>query len=396
MADWKDRFREGSFRDVPFKTEVSKVEGGRRRQDHEFAKRDQGISDDLGRKLKVFTLDLLVIGDDYFQQRDALEDALNAEGPGILIHPYRGAINVQAGGYVLTETVTEGRIARFSVEFSEAGEVLFPVQVIDELSNAKANAEAVKDDSTSFFEDVFDVVGQANFVIESATQTMDEVLTFAEDAVTAVTEPITNFTFAIRNFKASLDDLIRAPDKLAQRLRDTFDLLNAEFENEPETTERIFDGFINVGDIDAFIPSIGDTPSRQREQANQAAILNLVNELSLANRSQATIDVDFISTSAALQSRNAIIAGLNLQLDKANDDKLFQSIKDLQTSLTKIIPRTGETELITISVVKTKPALVIAYEQFEDLDKEAEIIDQNAIFHPGFVPGGDDIQVSAG
>lgn len=395
MADWKDKFRKGSFRGVPFKIERSTVTGGRRKQDREFAKRDLGNSEDLGRRLKTFALELLVIGDDYFAQRDALEDALNTKGPGELIHPYRGTLKVQAGNYILNETVNEGRLARFSVEFTEAGEIKFPDQVQDDLNQSIDNAEALKDASASVFENIFSVAAQPAFVVESATAKIDAVVDFADNAVKKVTEPVTNFTFALRNIKASVSDLIKTPGKLAAQLRDAFDLLLDEFINEPETSERIFGNFKTLGDDPAFVPVVGNTPSRNKEQENQDAVLNLTNQLVLGNQTQAAVDVDFISTNAALQSRNEIVQGLDTQLDIAGDDDLFQAIKDLQTSLTRALPRTGVTELIDIELKKTIPALVIAYNEFEDLNKEDEIVDQNNIEHPGFVPGGETIQVSA-
>lgn len=392
MADWKDKFREGAFRGIPFKIETAQKQGGRRKQDREFAKRDIGNSEDLGRRLRKFTLEMLLIGDDYFEQRDALEEALEGEGPGELIHPYRGTLRVQAGNYTSVESKTEGRTIRITAEFTEAGIVKFPAQVQDDLNATINNAGNLIDSSKGFFETIFSVANQPAFVVESATDALTAVLDFAEGAVASVTQPVTDFAFAIRNLKATVDDLVRAPGELADRLQDSFDLLLSEFENTPETSERIFGQFGNVGDD--FDPVIGDTPSKVKVQGNQDALSNLAKELALGNQSKAAVDVDFPSTNAALQSRNAIIKGLDQQALIADDD-LFQSIKELETSLTRAIPRTGATELVTIEVKKTIPALVIAYDNFEDLDKEGEIVDQNEIEHPGFVPGGDDIQVSA-
>jgi len=149
---WRDKFREGSFRGVPFKTEKHELEGGRRKQDREYAKRDLGDSEDLGRKLKKFRLELFVLDVDYFAARDALQDALDAEGPGILVHPYKGTIRVQAGAYTLVETVKEGNKAKFTVEFSEKGPAnQFPAIVEDDILNAIENADTLIDESTSFF-----------------------------------------------------------------------------------------------------------------------------------------------------------------------------------------------------------------------------------------------------
>jgi len=396
MARWQDKYREGSFRGVPFKTESHTVEGGRRKQDREFAKRDIGNSEDLGRKLKKFRLELLVIGDDYFDQRDALEEALDAEGPGELVHPYKGTLQVQAGAFNLTETVIEGRIARFTCEFTLAGKIKFPDQVEDDLNQSVANAADLKDKSKTFFEQVFSVANQPAFVVEAATDNLNAVLDFADNAVKKVTEPVTEFSFAISNMKATVGDLVRAPGELADRLEAAFQTLLDEFVDDPETSERIFGGFSTLKDDDGFVPVIGDTPSRDVQSNNQDALLNFTNQLALSNEAEAAVDVDFLSTSAALKSRNAVVEGLDAQLFLTGDDDLFQAIKELQTSLTRAVPRTGTSELISIVPVKTLPALVIAHSEFEDLDKEEEIIDQNNIDHPGFVPGGDTILVSAG
>lgn len=395
MDDWKDGYVTGSFRGIPFRLKSHAVEGGRRKQDREFAKRDIGNSEDLGKKLKKFRLELHVIGDDYFAERDALEAALEEAGPGELIHPYRGALRVQAGTYTLIETDDEGRIARFNTEFTEAGEIKFPEPVEDDLANVISGALALIDSAGALFEDVFSVVNSPAFVVEAAEDVLTGSLDFAENAVKAVTAPVASFTNAISNIKAAANDLVKAPDRLAAQLTDAFEGLLGEFIDEPETSERIFAGFSNLEDDDTFTPVVGDTPSRATQQNNQDALLNFTNQITLANQAQAAVEVDFESTSAALASRNAVVEGLDKQLSTGSDD-LFQDIQNVQTSLVRAIPRTGTSELITIVPPKTIPAIVIAHSEFEDLEKEIEIVDENAIEHPGFVPGGDPIRVSAG
>ena len=394
MADWRDKYREGSFRGVDFLITSHQLIGGRRKQDREFAKREIGNSEDLGKRLNTFTLEIFVLGDNYFEQRDNLIDALETEGAGILIHPYLGTKNVQAGNYTLSETVDEGRLARFSVQFTEAGEIKFPDNPEDDLTATIENAAAVEEDSRNIFEKIFDTANQAASVVQSAADAVDSVVDFMEDAVKKVTEPIANLTSAISNIKASVGDLIKLPGELAALIADMFNTLLGELSGDEDTASRILSQFANVDD--SFVPVIGDTPSREKQRGNQDAIINLAKELALAGNARAVVEIDFVSTNAALEKQREIISGLDLQLDEAGDDELFQSIKELQTSLTKVLPRTGTTELITITPIITIPALVIAYDQFEDLDKEDEIVDQNAIEHPGFVPGGDPIQISAG
>ena len=61
------------------------------------------------------------------QERDALIEALEAYGPGELIHPKYGMLNVVVVGRVsIRESHSEGGIARFAITFAEAGENTFP------------------------------------------------------------------------------------------------------------------------------------------------------------------------------------------------------------------------------------------------------------------------------
>ncbi len=393
MARWQNKYREGSFRGVPFKVKSHTLSGGRRKQDREYAKREIGNSEDLGKRLKNFALEIYVLGDDYFKERDALLEALDTEGQGILIHPYLGTKSVQAGNYTLTETVEEGRIARFSFNVTESGKIKFPEQVEDDVNNAVTNANLLTEKSKNLFEKIFDVGNQAAFVVESASDGINTVVDFMDDAVKTVSEPLANMTFAISNLKADVGDLIKRPGELANRLADMFNTLLDEFSGDPDSASRILGQFSGVDE--SFTPVLGDTPSREKQRGNQDATINLTKDLALSGNSLAVVDIDFPSTNAALEKQREIVQGLDQQLDVSDDDDLFQANKDLQTSLTKILPRTGTTELVSITPPQTIPALVIAHDQFEDLEKEDEIVDQNNIEHPGFVPGGQEIQVSA-
>lgn len=395
MADWKDGFRKGSFRGVPFEVLSHQFEGGRRKQDREFAQRDNGFSDDLGRKLRKFNVEMYIIGDNYMAQRNALVRALEAEGPGELVHPYLGTFQVQAGVFTESEQADEGRMARFVVAFSEAGTPKFPERTLDNLELTRDAASAFRDNSKSFFETVFSIAAAPAFVVDSAAAAVTAAVDFAESAVAKVTNPVTDFTFAVRNLKSSINDLMAAPELLAQRLEDAFSILMDEFQDSPEVLNDVFGNFSDLEDETAFESVDPTTPSRTVEGNNNNAILNLTKELALANRAEASVDVDFQSSRDAVETRDAIIGDLESQLNIADDDNLFQSIKDLQALLIEALPREDTDDLINFTPVKTMPALVISHRLFENLEKETEILEQNEIEHPGFVPGGDSIEVSA-
>lgn len=384
---------QGSFRKIEFQINSHDYSGGRRKQDHEFPQRDVSRSEDLGRSIRTFSLDMFVIGDDVEQKRNALLLALEQEGPGELIHPFLGRKFVQVGGFSLTED-NKRRVASFSVEFTETQEAKFPVEGVDSLAVALDKAIAVQDASKAAFADNFTVDFQPSHVELDAIDKLKAVGDSIDTAMKKVTEPVANLTYQISNFKAAVTDLINKPAEIAQILEDTFNAFTAEFEDEPETNQRIMASFVT--DFAPYAPVTSTTSSAAQNQANNDAIYGLCRQQVLSVQSNAAINSDFISSNSAVTIRDRIISEFDLELESTNDDDLFQSIKDMQTALAKALPPDLLGELITFTPPKTMPAIVIVHELFEDLEKEDELLEQNSVKHPAFVAGGELIEVSSG
>lgn len=119
--EWRNRLRPGSFRGVEFKVETGGRLGGRRAAVFEFPKRDKPYTEDMGRRAKRFGITCYVIGADYLAQADALEEALNSEGAGLLVHPTMGEIEVVCETSNRTERREVGGMAMFDITFVEAG-----------------------------------------------------------------------------------------------------------------------------------------------------------------------------------------------------------------------------------------------------------------------------------
>ncbi|MFB9087676.1 DNA circularization N-terminal domain-containing protein [Erwinia tracheiphila] len=94
-TSWRGRLADGkgSFRGVPFRMiEDTTLTGGRRIVRHEYPLRDEGLTEDMGRALRQYAFTAVVVGDDYFDQRDALINALEAGDVGELVHPNWGTL----------------------------------------------------------------------------------------------------------------------------------------------------------------------------------------------------------------------------------------------------------------------------------------------------------------
>lgn len=107
-----------SFRGVEFHMPDSRHETGRRVQRFFFPGLDQTVHEDLGAFDGGIQVTGLVIGDDYIAQARALDRAFRKAGPGLLVHPWLGEIEVVlAKPASITFSHKELRVARFEALF---------------------------------------------------------------------------------------------------------------------------------------------------------------------------------------------------------------------------------------------------------------------------------------
>ena len=139
---WQDGLLPASFRGIPFFIDSHDAVGGRSAVNHEPPDRESSFAEDMGKMHDGYKITGHLIGDNYFFIRDALIRAMEEKDPGILIHPYLGLIDVQPGKYKFTEDTTEGRICRFDLNFSEAGDPNIVFAIIDIVSKFLSNVVA--------------------------------------------------------------------------------------------------------------------------------------------------------------------------------------------------------------------------------------------------------------
>jgi prophage DNA circulation protein len=142
---WRMMLLPASYNGAPFHVDANSRTSGRRVVLHEFPKRDTPYAEDMGRKARTFPVTGYVIGPDYQIQRERLINALETEGPGLLILPtrlQRDTVLVQPREYTVRETRQAGGMAEFDMQFVEAGEAGFSSN-----SGSQQQANAAADDT---------------------------------------------------------------------------------------------------------------------------------------------------------------------------------------------------------------------------------------------------------
>lgn len=154
-SDFVQALRPASFRGVPFGVSASRKVFGRKTAVHDYPFRDVVWVEDLGRKGRQITLtgflvanSLIYGGGDVLAQQLALIAAVETAGPGKLIHPTLGALNVSVtGDCAINESLEGGGVLEFDLVVTEAGEKIFP-SIVTATPQAVTAAAALGDAAT--------------------------------------------------------------------------------------------------------------------------------------------------------------------------------------------------------------------------------------------------------
>ena len=440
---WRDRLQKGSFRNEPFEVESSNASGGRRVVVHEIPGGDDPLTEDLGRRRHEFPLEVLVSGPDYMALRDRLIEALDAPGPGELVHPYLGRKNVIVSTYRLRESTNKGGLARFSISFTETAQAPPAVRtgagtpsakrpsalvstiapapgVIAAVAGAKASitpdtaavvAAAAEDGRAAAqdeFAGLFTVAAAPEFVAAAAEadslSMLDKIkgfaaklgraAQFATDLQNDLNEVLSEVTGVVESIANPLAALVRLPANLATGVMGGINLIRA-IANDPLQALGIYKGMFKLS---AGGGGGGEsTPSRKRQTANRAALEALFQLGAVTAAAEASAEAEYPSAAEALAARDAILAALDAQMETAGDE-LYPALVALRAALVADIAARGANlpGVVNFTPAAVLPAVVIAHRLYGDATQADSLVVRNAIRHPGFVPAGEPLEVLTG
>lgn len=395
---WRDRLQPASFRGAPFFVEPSAdTSGGRRLAIHEYPGRDRPYAEDLGRSAREYSLECIVLGADYMAARDRMVEALEREGPGTLVHPYLGTVQVLVRRFRVRETTREGGAARLSITLVEAGAERQPAAAADTAAGVVTGADAVLLTARAAFAGGFSTAAIPEFVRTAAADVIGGALDQVETLVDALPSPTagkTGFASTLADVRGTLSSLMAAPAELAAAVTDLVGRV-LDVGSDPARGQAAQEELSGWGDDLDDVPT--PTATRQRQADNQAAVVALVRTGAAAEAVRASSMREWQSRTEALGARDRLGEVLDA-VSEAADDETYVALADLRVAMRRNLDTRGAglPDLAAHTPADTLPALAIAHRLYGDAAREAELVARNGeVRHPGFVPGGRALEVLA-
>lgn len=435
---WRDLLHldgRGSFRGVEFFVKRSDRTVGRRTVVRQFPGRNVPQFEDLGEQARTGTLEAFLVGPDYMGPRNELLKAFRTAGPGPLVHPYWGRLTIVVTSPVtLQETVEEGGMARFTLSFTEAGEIAEPAEIPDTKQETSTAVDAAAESATNDFEEgwtvegVTEAVRDAAEVLVSGVNSAVSTLNTVNGQINAALNQVDAVGEAIQALSDQAASLILAPRSLVAAIQDIYtDILQGIYvldagwagyftdEESPDAvagdpstaptggtpasgSQRVrlllsaFRDAVAYGDDLAAVPT--GTPSREAEAGNQDSFVQLFQTVATIETCRAAIELPFSSYDQAVEVRDELTEKLD-ELSETADDESYNALVDLRASVSKHLTRAASVlpRIIPYTPAVTLPALVLAHQIYGDATQEADIIDRNGIRNPCEVGGGIELEV---
>ncbi|MDL2306622.1 DNA circularization N-terminal domain-containing protein [Desulfovibrio sp. OttesenSCG-928-C06] len=396
---WKQKFRQPSFRGVPFNVRESDFPVGRRTVLHQFVQRDDPYVEDLGRLPRRFTLQGFVNGRDYMDRRDALIAALETPGPGLLVHPYYGEMLVylDAPAPCREGLGPGGGVAEFAMSFvavPDAG-TASPVAVAAAPELAAAQAEVAEEAAANTLNVALQVAGQSAYVVEQAVTAAQAVITRVAaiaqgDVLTAVTT-----AGSLLGLDQSSILAILSSGRAGQQLLAVFKGYVAGSSSSSRVKGK------NLAQIarQTPAPKTGSGGEQSRTATDNENALNAFEReavTGLVVEEYATAQPE--STQDSAEMRDDVIELIDAVLELDTSDTVCSEFVDLRAIAIAAITQNGAAspDLAAVTTQKTLPAMFICHRHapgfFPGGTMESQLDDfvrRNRVVHPGFVSAGE-------
>lgn len=377
-----------SFRGVPFLVASSEMAGGRRAIVNQFPDRDDPFVEDLGRSARSFRVEAYVLGNAYVAERNAVLDALEAAGPGELVHPYHGVRRAQCMTYSVREASAEGGFASFAIEFAEAPlQAVAPTIDDDPVTQVGAAADRAVAASRAELVASYDVAGLPAFALSTVESAIAAAATELEAQllpIVTTTQEAAELAGRVRLIVAQSAALARAPGDAIDALRGAIvGLVDVTLGAPAAVLTALLDAYeVTLG---ALAPET--TATRRRERAAQAAMHGAIRRMIAIEAARLVPRAAYESIEAATIIRDRAAAQLDEQAAGAGD-VAYPELVALRAQVLRAVPGAAMlSRLITVERRTAVPSLLLAYQLYGEVSREAELVARNRIQHPGVIAG---------
>ena len=395
MANRLKQLRSPSFRGIKFEVDQDSKEFGRNVITHQYPGKDDPYHEDMGEAPQSFTIDAFINSDDFIARADSLEKALRKSGPGTLIHPLYGEIEVIVIKARRQHSSSAVGDVIFNITFEKFGGPVFPAAGTGTAAALGSSSASFLSSLSSDFTNVFSIENLPDFIAADAGARFDNLFgnlgsvlsaggleQYLPVALPTWKESATSIADTVRSVFAAIGSMSK---KRSAPMISTNAPIARPAPALPLSTA--------LTRISEFGTAEGGSSVRQK---NARALDNLVQASALAAAAASAQNSTYESREQAIGFRERFETRMSLLSDRLGadgwDDSWQQSRKVSSAIARDISERVGRLpRTVSISTIGIRPSLELANRLYGDdpdriVSAAADIAARNKVLHPGFVP----------
>lgn len=389
-----------SFRGIHFHVETSERKMGYKYKLHVFpGTKKKAHPEELSEVPQIFPVEAFFIGPDAAYSRDLLIAACRKRKPGKLHHPQIGFIDAKCKSLRVREVFSRVGKIYLSMEFVEYEQPIDMNNPFDMVRDALDTANKALDGAMADMVDAMAVLDMPAYALANVAGMVNKIANFitSKNGLGRIASTITDFKDVMDSLADEAENLINSPQKLANQIKDALGYLRGEeaieahqaFKNEvifpvpsglSATEEKIVELKNAIAGYTAAASTVVAVEKLIAGIRGESLALEIEREYDLFNQS----DDFFTSNLEARQYNEMIIRSIESDMEFFEPEQ-YARLQALKTAL-KQIEYLPETEVLELP--ESLPSLVLAYDRYEDLDREPDILRRNhSVAYPGEVTG---------
>jgi prophage DNA circulation protein len=415
--DWAATLWRASYMGFPFYFESDDEEGGRTLKIHEYPNSDNYYVEDTGQAPRYYSGTAYVHGDDADTQAIAFAETLSSPGPGTLVIPILGPIQVQAMPWKRTASKDQFGYIAFAVKFVRQGNAtaltsvaLLGQQIFDAAdAAAQALAGAAPGALTLNLPANFVIAAGVDAVLGAVAAIETVRLANPVDAATSAQVAAASLAIAnaapllILNVAVNPGDVANLLDAVAPLPATPSNPVAVLAATLVANIRLLGDGMAGNTDAGAGAllglaleypyaePVTLPTANATAAAANRAAISNLMRLAALTAWCEALQRQPYPDRPTGVAARAAAAERLADELEHlagAAAARTYEAIKDLRGAvvswLTQLVVNLAP--VITVSAARSMPAVWWAWRLYGDPTRQFDLVLRNKVPHPAFMP----------
>lgn len=400
MSGRFEGYRQASFRGVPFEIPDRTQTGGRRIDVGEVPFGDKWVTRDMGRSARRFTLSGFVFGLTWREDATRLEEALDASGPGLLVHPTRGEINVYVERWSTDEREQDGLdYVAIRMDCVLAGDAQFPAAATDHASTITAAAVAVEQPAVQAFASTWTnpddaampeiVEEEAELDLAAIAKSLNDAARQPQIALNAALAPVHAQLRNVQRVMGAVGAILSLPQTLAGNLYGLLGGLTLGWASLLGLTDMRFPAWRLSGNRSRLIAGqLGRTV-----ETNRGALGRLIATRAAVSLSQQALTMPWAARQEVLDNRDlltVILAELEsgARTGRRRDEALALERLRLATwdgmdAVAAELPRLRAVEASSIG-----SARALVWRQTGSLAAAPDLVTRNRISNPALVPAG--------